>query len=54
MYWAVSVALTGSGYLLAVLFGQHNAFVYDPSPENWRRRTDPQNQIDTTKTGPLK
>jgi hypothetical protein len=41
IYYAVLAMLTGSGYLVAVIFGQHNTFVYDPSPDNWRRRTDP-------------
>jgi len=41
IYFAVLAMLTGSGYLVAVMFGQHNTFVFDPSPDNWRRRTDP-------------
>jgi len=41
IYFAVMAMLTGSGYLVAVIFGQHNTFVFDPSPDNWRRRTDP-------------
>ena len=40
MYWAVSAVLFGAGYLFAVMFGAHNTFVYDPSPENWRRKTN--------------
>ena len=39
MFWAVSSVLFGSGYLFALLFGAHNTFVFDPSPDNWRRKT---------------
>ena len=42
MYWATSALIFFFGYLVDVLFGAHLTFVYDPSPENWRRRTDPQ------------
>ena len=40
MYWAVSAVLFGSGYLFAIMFGDQKNFVYDPSPENWRRKTN--------------
>lgn len=40
-YFAAMAMITGSGYLVSKIFGQHNTFVFDPSPENWRRRTDP-------------
>ncbi len=38
--FAVGVAFTGTGYLIATIF-DNQSFVYDPNPENWRRRTDP-------------
>jgi hypothetical protein len=37
--FAVGVAFTSTGYLIATIFD--NSFVFDPSPENWRRKTDP-------------
>jgi hypothetical protein len=41
-YFATSAVIFGVGYMVDVMFGQDLTFVYDPSPENWRRRTDPQ------------
>jgi hypothetical protein len=41
-FWAVGVIFFGSGYMLDLMFGGYNTFVYDPNPINWRRKTDPQ------------
>jgi hypothetical protein len=30
------------GYLVDMMFCQDMLFVYDPNPENWRRKVDPQ------------
>jgi hypothetical protein len=30
------------GYLIDALFSKDLTFVFDPNPENWRRKTDPQ------------
>jgi hypothetical protein len=32
----------GFGYMMDIMFSQDLQFVYDPNPENWRRKTDPQ------------
>ncbi len=39
-YWAVLVILFGVGYMVDWMFGGYNAFVYDPNPTNWRRKTN--------------
>jgi hypothetical protein len=33
----------GFGYVLSKMFSSDLQFVYDPSAENWRRKTDPLN-----------
>ena len=30
------------GFLMDMLFSDDMSFVYDPNPNNWRRKTDPQ------------
>ena len=34
--------LLSFGYMMDVLFASSSSFVFDPSPESWRRKTDPQ------------
>ena len=40
--WAVTLIFLLFGYLIDMMFSDDLAFVFDPNPENWRRKTDPQ------------
>eukprot|EP00981_Chlorochromonas_danica_P000751 scaffold167_cov168-Ochromonas_danica.AAC.18 len=41
-YWFLVFTFLFFGYLLDKLFCSDLVFVFDPNPENWRRKTDPQ------------
>ncbi|KAJ1417249.1 hypothetical protein B484DRAFT_365550 [Ochromonadaceae sp. CCMP2298] len=42
IYWFTAFVFVFFGYLIDVIFGAELSFVFDPNPENWRRKTDPQ------------
>lgn len=41
MYWCTLMVFLIYGYILDMMFSADLAFVFDPNPENWRRKTDP-------------
>jgi len=40
--WSVLLVFLSFGYLIDMMFSDSLAFVYDPNPENWRRKVDKQ------------
>lgn len=41
MYWCTLLVFLVFGYLMDMMFSADMAFVFDPNPDNWRRKTDP-------------
>ena len=41
MYWCTLLVFLVFGYLLDMMFSADMAFVFDPNPDNWRRKVDP-------------
>ena len=41
LYWLTAFVMFFFGWLMDVLFCENLVFVFDPSFENWKRKTDP-------------